>query len=113
VRLARELHDGVGSMLATIKLNVGSIQHINRDPTVSDRLYAVADMLQETSSEVRTAAHNLVPDALSKYGISEAILQHIQRLSAHHDIQITLHMPVPLPDLSKTVELVLYRMVQE
>lgn len=113
VRLARELHDGVGSMLATIKLNVGSIQHINRDAAVSARLEAVTTMLQETSSEVRTAAHNLVPDALSKYGISEAILQYIQRLDAQHDIRITLHMPAPLPDLSKTVELVLYRMVQE
>lgn len=113
VRLARELHDGVGSMLAAIKMNVGSIKSAYADLPVSTRLDSVVNMLQETSAEVRTTAHNLMPDVLTRYNLQEAVIQYIQKVNQSHDILIEFHIPEAIRDLDKPAELVLYRMIQE
>lgn len=112
-RLARELHDGIGGMLAAIKMNVGSLEQQHSGSPVSGQMAHIANMLQETSAEVRTTAHNLVPDALSKYDLKEAIIQYIQKINDSHGIQATLHLPQQLGELGKAAELMLYRMVQE
>lgn len=114
VRLSRELHDGVGSMLAAIKMNAGSIRSAYQQGIpVGDGLDKIITMLQETSSEVRTTAHNLMPDVLTRYDLQEAVIQYIQKVNSSHDIRIDFHVPEPLRDLNKPAELLLYRMIQE
>lgn len=114
VRLSRELHDGVGSMLAAIKMNAGSVKSAyQQGMPVGPGLDTIITMLQETSSEVRTTAHNLMPDVLTRYDLQEAVIQYIQKVNSSHDIRIDFHVPEPLRDLNKPAELLLYRMIQE
>ncbi len=112
-RLARELHDGIGGMLAAIKMNVGAIKIENPETAHINRLDKVALMLQDTSIEVRKTAHNLMPDILDRHSLEEALTAFCKQVNTGNGLLIELHMPGDLPALDKSIELMLYRMVQE
>jgi len=111
-RIARELHDGLGSQLASIKLQVAAIQ--NDVPEVlSSPLHQQAEsLLDDACHEIRTISHNLMPGSLSRYGLSQAIrdlcitMDQIENL--HIDCIIDLYSP-----LDPAAEIALYRITQE
>ena len=114
VRLARELHDGIGGMLTAIKLSVGSIKKEHPEVTWMHKVDALLQMLQDTSSEVRTTAHNLMPDTLIRYGLQDAIGQYLSKINESHNIRIDFHVPFQhFSAIEMSVELVIYRTVQE
>ncbi len=112
-RLSRELHDGIGGMLAAVKYKVGSIRKQAKEDDVYTQLNDVMEMLQDTSSEVRTTAHNLLPDMLNRYPLKEALNAYIGKLRMGSQVNIELQAPEQLSILSKTVELIIFRMIQE
>ena len=73
-RLARDLHDGLGSMLSVVKLHLHSIKEFS-SLTEADakRLTKARDMLDELVVELRRVAHNLMPTSLSHCGIKAAL----------------------------------------
>ncbi len=112
-RLARELHDGIGGMLAAIKMNVGAIKIENPETAHITRLDKVVLMLQDTSAEVRKTAHNLMPDILDRHSLEEALTAFCKQVNTGNGLLIELHIPGQLPAMDKSIELMLYRMVQE
>lgn len=73
-RLARDLHDGLGSMLSVIKLHLHGIRNFSALAEADARRLAKAcEMLDELAIELRRMAHNLMPDSLSRYGIKTSL----------------------------------------
>ena len=73
-RLARDLHDGLGSMLSVIRLHLHGIRNISALAEADARQLAKArEMLDELVVELRRMAHNLMPDSLSRYGIKTSL----------------------------------------
>ena len=73
-RLARDLHDGLGSMLSVVKLHLHSIKEFSSlTETDAERLAKARDMLDELVVELRRVAHNLMPTSLSHCGIKAAL----------------------------------------
>jgi signal transduction histidine kinase len=68
VRLARDLHDGLGSMLTGIRL---SLENMRRDG-IGD-ITPSLDMLGESMIELRRISHHLMPDALESEGLRPAL----------------------------------------
>lgn len=75
-RVARELHDGVGSKLTAIKLNVENIPNAAKDPY----LEKIAFQISEVAADVRNLSHNLMPPSLIKYGLETAIRDYIKNI---------------------------------
>jgi signal transduction histidine kinase len=73
-RLARDLHDGLGGMLTSIKLN---LENMKKDVILkqSDVSYFenALQILNESIFELRRVAHHLMPETLSRYGLKPAI----------------------------------------
>ena len=89
-RLGRDLHDSIGSMLATIHLQASQLQH--QHPQVP--LQPLQDMLQQSMAEARSIAHNLVPPHLAQQGLHNALQQLVQqqpvdscRFALYYDVQ--------------------------
>ncbi len=112
-RIARELHDGIGGMLASIKLNLGSIREEHEELAQIRRLDDILNMLQDTTSEVRKTAHNLMPDVLSRNSLAEALVLYCDSINTGSALEIDLQLHGNLEGLDKAVELVLYRITQE
>lgn len=73
-RLARDLHDGLGSMLSVIKLHLHGIRNFSALAEADARRLAKArEMLNELVVELRRVAHNLMPESLSNCGIKAAL----------------------------------------
>ena len=73
-RLARDLHDGLGGMLSVVKLKFNNmkgdlIMQKSDIPAFHDAL----ELLDNSISELRRVARNLMPESLKRYGLNAAI----------------------------------------
>ena len=106
-KLGTELHDSVGAMLSSIKLN---LQVTKRKEGV-ESLDPVLGHLDETISQVRSISHQMMPIILKKYGLKHAIEDLFEKVSS--DELSTSITNWEDPQLSDEDSLMLYRIVQE
>lgn len=110
-RLARELHDGIGGMLTAIKMNLSATRKKHPELSQFSSLKEIMHMLEDTGTEVRKTAHNLMPDVLVKHRLPEALMIYCENI--HEQLPTELQFHGHLTDLDKAIELLLYRMIQE
>ncbi|HCA09416.1 histidine kinase [Chryseobacterium sp.] len=110
-RIARDLHDGLGSLLSGTKMNLFLLKDKSSDqhqPQI-ERSMAQIDIAVD---ELRRVAHNLMPDLLLKYGLQETLMEYVSRMTSPKldvDVQF-LYYSNQLPLDS---QLLVYRIVQE
>jgi signal transduction histidine kinase len=74
IRIARDLHDSLGSILAAAKYNMLGIKQISTLGEKDVECYNKAvSLLNDSINEMRRVAHHLMPDALSRFGLKPAI----------------------------------------
>lgn len=113
-RIAEDLHDGIGQMMSAVKMNLSSlsdkVELINeQDKILLEKTLALAD---ESCKEVRSISHSMMPNALLKTGLSNAVKAFIDKID-HKKINVQLHTEGLEQKLDDSVEIVLYRVIQE
>jgi len=110
-RIARELHDGVGHLLASAKLHVSAIDDIPGDDgqLVTNAMHIIDDALAET----RTISHNLAPAALTQLGFTAAINQLARMLNQTGRLRVKLLMDDGVAVNNQSKATAIYRIVQE
>ena len=112
-RIARDLHDGLGNLLSTLKVNIGSLQ-INFDDIHSQKIYGSAsEMIDEACTEVRKIAHEMMPQALKKLGLRRALEDLIFRIDGTHDFEAQFHVHGRERSLDDNTNVMLFRITQE
>jgi two-component system sensor histidine kinase UhpB len=112
LRVARELHDGVGQELTAVLLLLARVQARAPEdlrPAVREAQEAVRASLQD----VRRIAVELRPEALDDLGLVSALAVLCERFVERTGIRVDRRLPDSLPALSSDVELVIYRVAQE
>ena len=110
-RIGRDLHDGIGSTLATAKLLVGRLESLATDEA-SNLTLTVKEILGNAVHDVRGLSHSLYPAVLDRFGLAEA-LQHLADVcneTSTLDVELAIDYPWPL---ALSQELALYRICQE
>ncbi len=109
-RIARELHDSLGQYLIGLKLNA----HMLRQSPEREELWSEADKLMEQCiSEVRTLSYLLHPPTMDAAGFASAARWYVEGYGQRSGLQVTLDAPVDLGRLADTIELALFRVLQE
>jgi len=73
-RLARDLHDGLGSMLTGVKLKLVEMKKgVTLDYPDVERFDNALGLLDNSVQEMRRVAHHLMPDSLSRFGLKPAV----------------------------------------
>ena len=73
-RIARELHDDIGSKLNVIHLNLHSLKnYLVKGKDISELLEDIEVSLRDSIETSRNISHELVPPTLRKFGIQSAI----------------------------------------
>jgi PAS domain S-box-containing protein len=114
-RLARELHDSVGQLLAAISMNI-SIVSAQSDKLDSFGARAVAEnahLVGQVSREIRTISHLLYPPLLEIAGLASTLDWYVTGFSERSAIAVDLECPPDLDRLPDDVELAIFRIVQE
>ena len=108
-RIARELHDSIGSLLSTTILLFDTVKPVNED-----RYKEVRELLSETQIELRRIVYNLMPATLEKLGLIPAIQQLCDYLNKSKQFEIQLKYKNWEHDSSiQYLDTNIYRIVQE
>ena len=113
-RIAKDLHDGLGGMLSGTKLSFMNMKEVL---VLSPENAALFDkslsMLDNTIGDLRKVAHNLMPEALVKYGLYDAILDFCDTAAAASSVKVDYQQMGTQRKLSNTAEVFTYRIIQE
>lgn len=110
IRIARELHDGVGQLLAAAKMNLSNIAEHHEKNKQSDIAVKLVD---DAIQEVRSVSHSMMPDVLIKKGLVKAIEELVEKVSKGTGILISFQESGWEERWDPESESVLYRVFQE
>ncbi len=113
-RIARELHDSVGQMLAALGMNLAAVgTDIERLVKTANKVNDSAALVQELSREVRTISHLLHPPLLDEAGLASALHWYVEGFAERSKIQVDLEIPADFERLERESETAIFRTVQE
>ncbi len=112
-RLARDLHDGIGGLLSTLKTYFYDIQR-SEPVLLNNTDYTEAmQILDETLAEVRKTSHNLMPELLFNSGLTEAVRIFCHTIQKAYKIKVDFQHYGVIGRLNNNLELFTYRIIQE
>jgi signal transduction histidine kinase len=113
-RIARELHDSVGQMLAALTMNLSTVRlDVERLVKTAHALSDSENLVQEMSTEVRTISHLLHPPLLDEAGLLSALRWYVEGFSQRSKIDVDLDLPEDFGRLPRESETAIFRVVQE
>ncbi len=114
-RIANELHDNLGSLLATLKLNFQNISRTNQHAAEKEnQLYHKTDaLIEEAYQEVRNISHLKNLGVVGKEGLLLSVKKMAEKMSILNKLQMNV-IPFGLTErLENSVEVILFRIIQE
>lgn len=114
-RLARELHDSVGQLLASIAMNIARVraESDKLSPDVAELVIQNSSMVNEITNEIRTISHLLHPPLLDEMGLPLALRWYVDGFMERSKIQTTVEVPEDFDRLPPETEIAVFRAVQE
>ncbi|MDX2048873.1 MAG: sensor histidine kinase [Chitinophagaceae bacterium] len=113
-RMAKDLHDGLGSMLSGVKLSLGAMKGNLILSEENARLFSkTLDQLDNSIGEMRRVAHNMMPEALVRLGLQQAVQDYCDSLTESQQLKINCQFHGLEERLDAATEIVVYRIVQE
>ena len=113
--IARELHDSAGQILTALSISLAqAARHAPKEAAgLTEYVQESEQLVQQLSQEIRTMSYLLHPPLLDEMGLAEALRWYIQGLTERSGIEIALEVPAGFERLSREMELVMFRLVQE
>ncbi|MFA6059852.1 MAG: ATP-binding protein [Taibaiella sp.] len=111
-RIGVELHNGVGSQLTAVNLNLTAFQWKNKHIPEVDSLNEIITQIQQTAIEVRKTAHNLLPAGIVASGLYHAIKEFTLQFK-NTPVEINISKSGDLDVLNTALSLIVYRILQE
>lgn len=108
IRIARDLHDGVGQMLSLVKMKLSMAD------TADASIKKTGELLDKAIEEVRNVSHNLIPEELN-FGIFRALEDIAEKVNSSGTTKMEINIPEKIKQLTfeRQNELSIYRIVQE
>lgn len=112
-RLAKEIHDGVGPLISSLKIRIQNIEEqFESNKELSQEFLALYNDFDLLSEDIRGLSHSLMPRILTDFGIEEAIRSFLNYFKSK--FQINFHsFLVAGQRFHNQIELAIYRIVQE
>ncbi len=111
-RIRRDLHDGLGPTLASLRMQLSAARRLVRDtPDEAEQLIdELRDDVSHATADIRRLVYELRPPMLDELGLVVAIRNF--KLSGS-PTQLDVVAPEPMPRLSAAVEVAVYRIASE
>ncbi|MEB8329566.1 sensor histidine kinase [Flavobacteriaceae bacterium KMM 6897] len=115
IRLAKDLHDGLGGMLSGIKYSFQTIkQNLIMTPDNQMSFERSMDMLDSSIKEMRRVAHNMMPESLVKFGLDTAAKDFCNEINTSGALKINYQsMGMSAIAIDQTTAITMYRVLQE
>ena len=111
--LAREIHDQVIQDLLSFNYRLEEIENARDFESLQKDVASIRNGIRSVVSELRQICSDLRPPTIDHHGLSAAIDSLAQEWSERSNIQIQLEIDPALGRLPETIELSVFRIVQE
>ena len=113
-RIAKELHDGIGSLLSGTKMSFTNVkEQIELTPEKKAMFERSVSMLDNTIGDLRKVAQNLMPETLVKFGLVDALRDFCNSMQTLPSVKILFHQFGINRRLDSVTEVNIYRIIQE
>lgn len=114
-RVAQDLHDRLGAMLSTIKMQLGALEEkvdlVRDDQRI--QYGKVTNLLDEAVGEVRRISHDMVAITLSRFGLAKALEGLCESVRVHGRLGVELDLFGLEQRMAPALEITAYRIIQE
>jgi signal transduction histidine kinase len=112
-RLAADLHDDAGPLLATARLYLNE-NLVNLDKTTQlQNIYNAKQIIDETIQLIRNISHSLMPPTLKNFGLESAVNDLFQKISGAGTITGSARFHDYKERMPAEKELIVFRIIQE
>ncbi|MEI9942838.1 MAG: ATP-binding protein [Chitinophagaceae bacterium] len=112
-RLAADLHDDAGPLLATARLYLNE-NLVNQDKaTQLQSIFQARQIIDDTIQLIRNISHSLMPPTLKNFGLESAVNDLFQKISGSGTMNASSRFHEYKDRLKPEKELIIFRIVQE
>lgn len=114
-RIARELHDTVGQLLAAITMNMAvvEVELTSLSPEAQKAFLENRAFVQQILQGIRTISHLLHPPLLDESGLPSALSWYVEEFSERSGIKVNLELSRDFARFAPELETAVFRIVQE
>ncbi|WKZ67734.1 MAG: ATP-binding protein [Flavobacteriales bacterium] len=112
-RMAKDLHDRLGSMLGGIKANLSALEDRVESMRQDQQYQKVTRLMEHAVGELRQISHDMAAATLSRFGLEKALKDLRDTLHINGRLQVELNTFGLDQRLERGVEIAVYRIVQE
>lgn len=112
-RFAKDLHDGLGPLLSTVKMSLSALTGKINDPSGAVVLNNANHLVNEALNTIKDISNNLSPHVLSNFGLASAIGAFTTKINQTRAVEIIFKTNMENIRLENDKEVVIYRAVCE
>jgi len=112
-RFAKDLHDGLGPLLSTVKMSLSSLNQKMTDQQGLVILNNTNHLVNEAINTIKDISNNLSPHVLTNFGLASAIGAFTAKINQTKAIKIDFKSNMESHRLENDKEVVIYRAVCE
>ncbi len=112
-RFAKDLHDGLGPLLSSVKMSVSSLSQMKHDESSREIVENTEIVINEAIKSLKEISDNLSPHILNNFGLVRALNNFTNKINITKTIRINLLTELKDERFDDNVEVVLYRVICE
>jgi signal transduction histidine kinase len=112
-RFAKDLHDGLGPLLSTVKMSVSTLYKLEADKKKLEIIGNADLIINEAIRSLKEISNNLSPHILDNFGLASAINSFVSKINTAKSINIDFKSDIYDKRFDYNIEVVLYRVLCE
>jgi PAS domain S-box-containing protein len=111
-RIARELHDSTGQVLAALSMTLSQMQ---KDSSAANarKFEECRDLIASAASEIRNLSYLLHPPLIDEVGLASAVAEYVQGFQKRSGLAVQFEISRDVGRLDGNREITLFRIIQE
>lgn len=113
IRFSKDLHDGLGPLLSSVKLSVSALSKMELDDSKKEIIKNADYAIEEAIKSLKEISNNISPHILNNFGVARAVTNFINKLTLPNYLKINFETNLKGQRFSSNIEAILYRVICE